>query len=69
MSDFDLYGVFIPSFLVQAILAYFLFVALTYVTDRFDQKGWIAFSGLFKLCLYLLCLLLVHQVFIWAITF
>lgn len=65
MSDFDVYGVFVPSFLVQAILAYFIFMLFSYVADRLiDMQGW---TGLFKLCLYLLCLLLVHQVFIWAI--
>lgn len=69
MNDFDLYGVFIPSFLVQALIAYLIFLLATYITDRFDKKGWIAFSGLFKLCLYLVCLLLVHQVFVWTINF
>lgn len=61
MSDFDLYGVFVPSFLIQAILAYFVFVLMSYLTDRLDMQGW---TGLFKLCLYLVCLLLVHQVFV-----
>ncbi|MBF7691024.1 MULTISPECIES: DUF1656 domain-containing protein [Acinetobacter] len=68
MSDFDIYGVFVPSFLIQAILAYLLFVCVRKVTDRQIQNGWIAFSGVFNLCLYLVCLLVIHQIFVYFIV-
>ncbi|ESK38350.1 DUF1656 domain-containing protein [Acinetobacter nectaris] len=68
MSDFDIYGVFVPSFLVQAILAYILFLCVGKITDKLIRDGWVAFSGLFNLCLYLLCLLGIHQAFVWFIV-
>ncbi|MBF7682790.1 DUF1656 domain-containing protein [Acinetobacter sp. B5B] len=65
MSDFNLYGVFIPSFLVQAILAYLLFLLVSRCTRVCVERGWIMFVGVFHLCLYVLCLLCVHYIFIW----
>lgn len=65
MSDFDLYGIFIPSFLVQAIIAYFIYILVSKLTKGLIESGWIAFSGVFNLCLYVLCLVLIHYIFIW----
>ncbi|GAB3051770.1 DUF1656 domain-containing protein [Acinetobacter apis] len=64
MSDFDIYGIFVPSFLIQAILAYVIFVMIRPLTSRFIEQGWVIFLGLFNLCLYLICLFIVHQIFI-----
>lgn len=63
MAEFNLYGVFVPSFLIQAILAYIIFLLLGRGTDRLIQQGWIAFPGVFNLSLYMVCLLLTHWVF------
>lgn len=63
MGEFNLYGVFVPSFLIQAILAYIGFLLLGRGTDRLIQQGWIAFPWVFNLSLYMVCLLLTHWVF------
>ncbi|MEB3754323.1 DUF1656 domain-containing protein [Acinetobacter sp. MD2(2019)] len=64
MGEFNLYGVYVPSFLVQAILAYLLFSFLGRWTDRLIQKGWIGFAGLFNLSFYFVCLFVVHGIFL-----
>lgn len=64
MSDFDLYGIFVPSFLVQAVLAYLIFILIRPFANRCIEQGWVIFLGLFNLCLYLICLFIVHQIFI-----
>lgn len=63
MGEFNLYGVFVPSLLIQAILAYIGFVVLGRWTDRLIQQGWVAFPGVFNLSLYMVYLLLTHWVF------
>lgn len=68
MHDFDVYGIFIPSFLIQAILAYLLFVCIEKWIDILNKKGWLLAIGLFKLCMYILCLWVVHQIFLWLMN-
>ncbi|MHA3049333.1 MULTISPECIES: DUF1656 domain-containing protein [unclassified Acinetobacter] len=63
MGEFNLYGVFVPSLLIQALLAYIVFMLLGKWTDRLIQRDWVAFPGIFNLSLYMVCLLLTHWVF------
>lgn len=64
MGEFNIYGVYIPTFLVQAILAYLLLKILNILTDRWVEKGWIALPSIFNLCVYVLLLWGVHSVFV-----
>ncbi|WP_130803647.1 DUF1656 domain-containing protein [Acinetobacter ihumii] len=64
MGELNLYGVYIPTLLIQAILAYVLFRLVSLLTNRLIASGWIGFPGIFNLSLYILILLLVHYVFL-----
>lgn len=63
MGELNLYGVYIPVFLVQAILAYILLRIIALWTDTLIEKGWIAMPGIFNLCLYAILLGLMHWIF------
>ncbi|OTG80724.1 DUF1656 domain-containing protein [Acinetobacter sp. ANC 4648] len=64
MGELNIYGVYVPVFLIQAILAYILFKVVTLVTDQWIAKAWIAAPGIFHLCIYIILLGLVHWFFI-----
>lgn len=65
MGELNLYGIYIPILLVQAIIAYVLFKLAGLWLDRLISKGWIALPSIFNLCFYLGLLLLVHGLFVW----
>ncbi|EKU53089.1 DUF1656 domain-containing protein [Acinetobacter courvalinii] len=65
MGELNLYGIYIPILLVQAIIAYVLFKLAGPWLDRLISKGWIALPSIFNLCFYLGLLLLVHGLFVW----
>lgn len=65
MGEMNLYGIYIPILLVQAIIAYVLFKLLSPLIDRLVIKGWIALPSIFNLCFYLGLILLVHCLFVW----
>lgn len=65
MGEMNLYGVYIPILLVQAIVAYVLFKLLSPLVDRLVIKGWIALPSIFNLCFYLGLMLLMHCLFVW----
>ncbi|NAR36843.1 DUF1656 domain-containing protein [Acinetobacter haemolyticus] len=65
MGEINLYGIYIPILLVQAIIAYVLFKFASPLTDRLIAKGWIALPSIFNLCFYLGLLLFVHGLFVW----
>lgn len=64
MGELNLYGVYVPILLIQSILAYVLLKIVMMVTDRLVDQGWIAWPGIFNLCLYIVLLFLVHWLFI-----
>ena len=64
MGEFNLYGVYVPTLLIQAILAYLFFKLVTLVSNRWIAAGWIGFPGIFNLSLYVLMLMLVHWIFL-----
>ncbi|MCH7381434.1 MULTISPECIES: DUF1656 domain-containing protein [Acinetobacter] len=68
MGEMNLYGVYIPILLVQAVVAYVLFKLLSPLVDRLVIKGWIALPSIFNLCFYLGLMLMVHCLFVllWA---
>ncbi|MCH7302897.1 DUF1656 domain-containing protein [Acinetobacter higginsii] len=65
MGEMNLYGVYIPILLVQAVVAYVLFKLLSPLVDRLVIKGWIALPSIFNLCFYLGLMLMVHCLFVW----
>ena len=66
MGEFNVYGIYVPTLLVQGLVAYCLLWFITRYTDRWMEQGSDAFLGLFNFCLYLVLLLLVHWLFIWS---
>lgn len=64
MGEWNIYGVYVPVFLIQAILAYILLKLVNLVTDKWVTQGWIAIPALFNLCLYIILLWLLHGFFI-----
>lgn len=69
MGELNAYGIYIPVFLIQAICAYIVFKLVSIFTDSWIDKGWITLPGLFNLCLYIILLMGVHEVFLvfWGI--
>lgn len=63
MGEFNVYGVYIPAFLVQAILAYVLLILINKVLGRWIESDWIVLPGIFNLSLYVILLWLMHWIF------
>ena len=66
MGELNVYGVYVPIFLVQAILAYLRFRFVVMGINRLVEKDWILFPAIFNLCVYLILLFLMHRLFIWT---
>ena len=64
MGELNLYGVYVPILLIQSILAYFLLQIVMMATDRLVDQEWIAWPGIFNLCLYVVLIFLLHGLFI-----
>lgn len=64
MGEFNVYGIYLPALLVQALFAYICFRLLSPLTNKWITQGWIALPSIFNLCFYLLLLLVIHQVFV-----
>ena len=60
MGEFNIYGVYVPSLLVQAVFAYIILRFAMIGTDRLVAKGWIPLPSIFYLCLYIIFLWLIH---------
>ena len=63
MGEFNVYGVYIPAFLVQAILAYILLILINKAIGRWIESGWIVLPGIFNLSLYVILLWSMHWIF------
>ncbi len=50
MGEFNVYGIYVPSLLVQALLAYICFRGLSPLTNKLIAQGWIALPSIFNLC-------------------
>jgi hypothetical protein len=64
VGEFNIYGVYVPVFLIQAILAYVLLKIVSIGTDKIIEKGWIALPSIFNLCLYIILLWFMHWLFV-----
>lgn len=50
MGEFNVYGIYVPALLVQAIFAYICFRWLSPLTNKWIAQGWIALPSIFNLC-------------------
>lgn len=64
MGEINLYGIYVPVLLIQAICAYLLFQLTAPWLHKWNSAGWIALPSIFHLCVYLMLLLMVHELFI-----
>ena len=64
MGELNIYGVYVPVLVIQAVLAYIVLRLLMLVTDPWVDKGWIFLPSIFYLCLYITVLGMVHWGFI-----
>ncbi|MDM1757936.1 MULTISPECIES: DUF1656 domain-containing protein [Acinetobacter] len=64
MSELNIYGVYIPIFLVQAVIAYLLLKLINVWTDRWAEQGWIALPSIFNLCIYIVLLWGIHSLYV-----
>ena len=64
MGELNIYGVYVPIFLIQAMLAYLLFKVAMLGVDWMVEKDWIVLPSVFNLCIYLILLWLMHWVFV-----
>lgn len=69
MGELNAYGIYIPVFLIQAIAAFLIFKCVSILTNPWLDKGWVALPGVFNICLYIILLMGVHEVFLvfWGI--
>lgn len=64
MGELNIYGVYVPTLLIQSVFAYGLLRLAMFGTDRLVDKGWIPLPSIFYLCLYVILLWLIHWGFI-----
>jgi hypothetical protein len=62
MGELNVYGVYVPILLIQAIIAYIILRLLMKWLDRLVTKDWIIMPNLFYLCIYVILLGAVHWV-------
>lgn len=55
-GEIDLYGIFVPTLIIQALAAYLVLYLCEPVIDRLQAKGWIIMPSLFNLFLYIIIL-------------
>ncbi|WOE31294.1 MULTISPECIES: DUF1656 domain-containing protein [unclassified Acinetobacter] len=64
MGELNIYGVYVPVLLIQAIIAYLILRLVMILMDRWATQTWIAFPGIFYLAFYIVILWLIHWVFL-----
>lgn len=60
MGELNIYGVYVPILLIQAVIAYVLLRILMKWLDRLVANDWIIMPNIFYLCTYVLFLGAVH---------
>ena len=60
MGELNIYGVYMPILLIQAVIAYVLLRILMKWLDRLVANDWIIMPNIFYLCIYVLLLSAVH---------
>jgi len=60
MGELNIYGVYVPILLIQAVIAYVLLRILMKWLDKLVANDWIIIPNIFYLCIYVLLLGAVH---------
>lgn len=60
MGELNIYGVYVPILLIQAVIAYVLLRILMKWLDKLIANDWIIIPNIFYLCTYVLLLGAVH---------
>ncbi|WP_180104891.1 DUF1656 domain-containing protein [Acinetobacter sp. YH12108] len=60
MGELNIYGVYVPILLIQAVIAYVLLRILRKWLDKLVANDWIIMPNIFYLCIYVLLLGAVH---------
>ncbi|UNW05890.1 MULTISPECIES: DUF1656 domain-containing protein [unclassified Acinetobacter] len=60
MGELNIYGVYVPILLIQAVIAYVLLRILMKWLDKLVANDWIIMPNIFYLCIYVLLLGAVH---------
>ena len=68
MGELNIYGIYVPIFLIQAIVAYIIWKIVCIGTDRLIEKDYIALPGIFNISLYLIILWALHWTVIQVTT-
>lgn len=64
MGELNIYGVYVPILVLQALLAYIGLRLLMRVIDPWVEQGWIVLPSIFYLCVYIALLGIVHWGFV-----
>lgn len=62
MGELNVYGIYVPVLLIQAVIAYVILRVLMKWLDRLVAHDWIMMPNIFYLCIYILLLGAVHWV-------
>ena len=60
MGELNIYGVYVPILLIQAIVAYVIFWFVMPWLNRLTEKQWIVLPNIFYLCVYIMLFGSVH---------
>lgn len=64
MGELNIYGVYVPVLLIQAVIAYGALRIVMRYLDRWVEQGWIAMPSIFYLCVFIMLLGLVHWLYV-----
>lgn len=64
MGELNIYGVYVPVLLIQAVIAYGALRIVMRFLDRWVEQGWIAMPSVFYLCIFIMLLGLVHWLYL-----
>ncbi|WP_111884872.1 DUF1656 domain-containing protein [Acinetobacter sp. CFCC 11171] len=66
MGELNVYGIYVPILLIQAVLAYLLLRVIMRLLDRWMAQDWVPMSNIFYLGVFVMLLWLVHEIFIFC---
>ena len=55
-GELNFYGIYIPFILIEALLAYVLYLLLLKALEKWQLDQWIVVPTIFHLCLYIMLL-------------
>lgn len=55
-GELNFYGIYIPFLLIEALLAYVVYLFLVKIINKWQLERWIMLPTIFHLCLYIVVL-------------